>query len=63
MLHGLDEGLTQKLNYGVLHLFMDHVKLTTGMPKTTVGTDQSPSTSPMSPYGAFMAHYSMPTPL
>ena len=40
MLHGLDEGLTQKLNYGVLHLFMDHVNnITTGMPKTTVGTD------------------------
>ena len=39
MLHGLDEGMTQKLNYGVLHMFMDHVNITTGMPKTTVGTD------------------------
>ena len=39
MLHGLNEGLTQKLNDGVLHLFMDHANITTGMPKTTVGTD------------------------
>ena len=62
MLHGLDEGMTQKLNYGVLHMFMDHVHATTGMPKTTVGSDSSHSTTPMSPHGAFLSHYFMHNP-
>ena len=33
-LHGLDEGMIQKLNYGALHEFMAHVHRSTGMNKT-----------------------------
>ena len=35
-LHGLDEGMIQKCNYGVLHVYMDHVDTTLNMNKTEV---------------------------
>ena len=35
-LHGLDEGMIQKCNYGVLHVYMHHVETTLNMNKTEV---------------------------